>query len=55
MGGACPVHGTVGGTGFFVRTELLEQGLFLDFGSFSTVGFYGLEVIIVYTKCDDCK
>jgi hypothetical protein len=39
--------GAAGGTGFLVRTELLEQGLFLDFGSVSTVGFYGPEVISV--------
>ena len=37
--------GEAGGTGFLVRTELLEQELFLDFGSISTVGFYGPEVI----------
>ena len=34
-----------GGNGFRVRTGLLEHGLFLDFGSISTVGFYGHEVI----------
>ena len=28
-----------------VRTELLEQELFLDFGSIDTTGFYGPEVI----------
>ena len=28
-----------------VRTELLEQELFLDFGSIDTAGFYGPEVI----------
>ena len=39
------LKGPAGGTGFLVRTELLEQGLFLDFGSISTVGFYGPEVI----------
>ena len=33
--------GEAGGTGFLVRTELLEQELFLDFGSINTVGFYG--------------
>ena len=38
-------QGEAGGTGFLVRTELLEQGLFLDFGSVNTVGFYGPEVI----------
>ena len=38
-----------GGTRFLVRTELLEQGLFLDFGYVSTVRFYGPEVIIIYT------
>ena len=27
------LNGAAGGTGFLVRTELLEQGLFLDFGS----------------------
>ena len=37
------LNGAAGGTGFLVRTELLEQGLFLDFGSVSTVGFYGPE------------
>ena len=37
--------GEAGGTGFLVRTELLEQELFLDFGSVNTVGFYGPEVI----------
>ena len=37
--------GPAGGTGFLVRTELLEQELFLDFGSINTVGFYGPEVI----------
>ena len=37
--------GPTGGTGFLVRNELLEQGLFLDFGSISTVRFYGPEVI----------
>ena len=37
--------GEAGGTGFLVRTELLEQEMFLDFGSISTVGFYGHEVI----------
>ena len=37
--------GAAGGTGFLVRTELLEQELFLDFGSINTVGFYGAEVI----------
>ena len=37
--------GEAGGTGFLVRTELLEQELFLDFGFISTVGFYGPEVI----------
>lgn len=37
--------GEAGGTGFLVRTELLEQELFLDFGSINTVGFYGPEVI----------
>jgi hypothetical protein len=37
--------GEAGGTCFLVRTELLEQELFLDFGSISTVGFYGPEVI----------
>ena len=28
-----------------MRTEVLEQELFLDFGSINTVGFYGPEVI----------
>ena len=37
--------GPAGGTGFPVRTELLEQELFLDFGSINIVGFYGPEVI----------
>ena len=37
--------GPAGGTGFLVRTELLVQELFLDFGSISIVGFYGPEVI----------
>ena len=39
------MDGATGGTGFLVRNELLEQGMFLDFGSVSTVGFYGHEVI----------
>ena len=39
------LKGAAEGTGFLVRTELLEQGLFLDFGSVSIVGFYGPEVI----------
>ena len=39
------LRGPAGGTGFFMRTELLEQELFLDFGSINTVGFYGPEVI----------
>ena len=39
------LSGPAGGTGFLVRTELLEQELFLDFGSINTVGFYGPEVI----------
>ena len=34
------LDGPAGGTGFLVRNELLEQGLFLDFGSISIVGFY---------------
>ena len=37
--------GPAEGTEFLVRTELLEQELFLDFGSINTVGFYGPEVI----------
>ena len=37
--------GPTGGTWFLVRTELLEQELFLDFGSISIVGFYGPKVI----------
>ena len=37
--------GEAGGTGFLVRTELLEQEMFLDCGSINTVGFYGHEVI----------
>ena len=37
--------GSAGGTGLLVRTELLEQEMFLDFGSINTVGFYGPEVI----------
>ena len=36
--------GPAGGTGFLMRTELLEQELFLDFGSINTTGFYGPEV-----------
>ena len=39
------LSGPTGGTGFLVRTELLEQELFLDFGSINTVGFYVPEVI----------
>ena len=39
------LNGAAGDTGFLVWTELLEQGLFLDFGSVSTVGVYGPEVI----------
>ena len=39
------LEGYAGGTGFLVRTELLEQELFLDLGSISTVAFYGPEVI----------
>ena len=35
---ACWRHWFAGGIGFLVRTELLEQGLFLDFGSISIVG-----------------
>ena len=31
--------GEAGGTGFLVRTELLEQELFLNFGSINIVGF----------------
>ena len=37
--------GPTGGTVFLVRTELLKQELFLDFGSISIVGFCGPEVI----------
>ena len=37
--------GPPGGTGFLVRTELLEHELFLDFGSISIAGFYGPEAI----------
>ena len=37
--------GPAGSTRFLVRTELLEQELFLDFGSISTVGFYSPEVM----------
>ena len=37
--------GAAGGTGFLVRTKLLEQRIFLNFGYVSTVGFYGHEVI----------
>ena len=39
------LRGPAGCTGFLVRTELLEQEMFLDFGSINTVGFYGPEVI----------
>ena len=39
------LNGTAGCTGFLVRIELLEQGLFLDFGPASTIGFYGHEII----------
>ena len=38
-------NGAAGGTAFLVSTELLEQGFFMNFGSDSTVGFYGPEVI----------
>ena len=49
------LDGATGGTGFLIGTDLLEQGLFLDFGSVSTVGFYGPGVVIIYTKDQDCK
>ena len=39
------LDGAVGDTAILGRTELPEQGLFLGFGSVSTVGFYGPEVI----------
>ena len=37
--------GHAGDTCFLVRTELLEQELFLDLGSINTVGFYGPEAV----------
>ena len=39
------LRGPAGGTSFLVRNELLEQELFLDFGSINIVGFYGPEAV----------
>ena len=39
------LDGAVGGTGFLVRIELLEQRLVLEFRPIIIVGFFGPEVI----------